>query len=90
MQLDVALAECVPRAHIAAFVQGDLEGVAKLTFDGDDAEALVHATWTIEMMQPPMRMAARFAHPLLQWGHDRVVEATVDGFRRQIVDGTPI
>jgi hypothetical protein len=90
MRLDVALDECVPREHIAAFVHGDLEGVAKLTFDGDDSEALVHATWTIEMMQPPMRMAAKFAHPLLQWGHDRVVEATVDGFRRHVVDGTPI
>jgi hypothetical protein len=88
MRLDVALDECVPRDHVAAFVHGDLEGVAKLTFDGDDSEALVHATWTIEMMQPPMRMAAKFAHPLLQWGHDSVVEATVDGFRRRVVDGT--
>jgi hypothetical protein len=69
-------------------VHGDLEGTARLTFDGDDAEARAHATWTIEMMQRPMRVAARFAYPLLRWGHDRVVDATVDGFSRPFVNWT--
>jgi hypothetical protein len=85
MRLDVVLDECVPERLITAFVHGDLEGTARLTFDGDDAEARVHATWTIEMMQRPMRVAAKFAYPLLRWGHDRVVDATVDGFRRHLV-----
>jgi len=84
MRLDVVLDECIPELRISARVHGDLEGAAKLTFDGDDTKARVHATWTIEMMQRPMRMAARVAHPLLRWGHDRVVDATVDGFRRQL------
>ena len=85
MRLDVVLDECVPERRITAFVHGDLEGAASLTFDGDDAETRAHATWTIEMMQRPMRVAARIAHPLLRWGHDRVVDATVDGFRRHLV-----
>ena len=86
MQLDVVLDECVPGRRITAFVHGDLEGTAHLEFDGDGAESRVHATWTIEMMQRPMRAAARFAHPLLRWGHDCVVGATVDGFRRHLVE----
>ena len=84
MRLDVVVDECIPERRITARVHGDLEGAAKLTFNGDDAEARVHATWTIEMMQRPMRLASRIAHPLLRWGHDRVVDATVDGFRRQL------
>jgi hypothetical protein len=36
------------------------------------------------MMQRPMRLASRFGRPLLQWGHDRVVESTVDGFRHRL------
>jgi hypothetical protein len=36
------------------------------------------------MTQLSMRVAARFAHPLLRWGHDRVVDATVAAFRRQL------
>jgi hypothetical protein len=38
------------------------------------------------MMQRPMRAAARVASPVLRWGHDRVVAATVSGFRRQLRD----
>jgi hypothetical protein len=86
MRLDVVLGECVPERSITAAVHGDLEGAATLTFDGDDVRSSAHASWTIEMMQRPMRVAARFAHPLLRWGHDRVVDATVDGFRRQLLD----
>ena len=61
-----------------------LEGTAVLDIEGDDDETFVHAAWTIEMMQAPMRLAARIGHPLLRWGHDRVVDATVDGFRRHL------
>jgi hypothetical protein len=82
MRLDVVLDECVPRQSIVAQVHGDLEGFAQLTFDGDERSTTARATWTIEMMQAPMRVAARFAHPVLRWGHDRVVDMTVDGFRR--------
>ena len=72
--------------RIAAAIHGDLEGTAVLDLDGDDHETFVHAAWTIEMMQAPMRLAARIGHPLLRWGHDRVVDATVDGFRRHLSD----
>jgi polyketide cyclase/dehydrase/lipid transport protein len=87
MRLDVVLGECVPERSIAAEVHGDLEGAAQLTFDGDGRSTRAHATWTIEMMQRPMRLAARYTYPLFRWGHDRVVEATVDGFRRSALDG---
>jgi len=84
MRLDVVVDECIPERCIAAVVHGDLEGAARLTFEGDDTETQARATWTLEMMQAPMRMAARIAYPLLRWGHDRVVDATVDGFRRHL------
>lgn len=86
MRLDVILGDCVPERSISAAVHGDLEGAAQLTFDGDEARTRAHASWRIEMMQRPMRVAARFAYPLLRWGHDRVVDATVDGFRRHLVE----
>ena len=85
MRLDVVVEECVPERRITALVHGDLEGSAQLTFAGDDAEARVRAMWTVEMMQRPMRLAATIAHPVLRWGHDRVVAATLDGFRRRLV-----
>jgi hypothetical protein len=60
MRLDVVLDECIPKWRITALVHGDLEGTAKLSFDSDDdTRARVHATWTIEMMQRPMRSPRR-------------------------------
>jgi hypothetical protein len=84
MRLDIVVDETVPERSIHAFVHGDLEGTARLDFECDGTATQVHATWTIEMMQRPMRLAARIGHPLLEWGHDRVVDATVEGFRRHL------
>jgi hypothetical protein len=40
----------------------------------------------IELVQPPLRVAARIAPWALRWGHDRVVEATVSSFRVHVLD----
>ena len=84
MRLRVVVIDSVRPTSIDAAVHGDLEGTAHLRLepDGDGTQAVV--AWRIEMMQRPMRAAATVAHPLLRWGHDRVVAATVAGFRRQI------
>jgi carbon monoxide dehydrogenase subunit G len=86
MRLQVVLADCVPERCISGSVHGDLEGVARIAFAGDDAETRAHATWKIEMTQPSMRVAARLTPRLLRWGHDRVVDATVQGLRRHLRD----
>ena len=84
MSLVVELEECVAPSLIEAVVHGDLEGRAGLLLDEAGGGTRATVAWAIEMMQPPMRVAARYAHPLLRWGHDRVVEATVRGFRRRL------
>ncbi len=71
-------------ATIDAAIHGDLEGRAHVAFEPDGSGTLATAAWPIEMTQLPMRVAAGFTHPLLRWGHDRVVDATVAGFRRQL------
>src|ERR1019366_4854079 len=62
----------------------DLEGTAHLVLEPTDEGTLAEVSWTIEMRQRPMRLAARVAHPFMRWGHDRVVEATVLGYRRHL------
>jgi uncharacterized protein YndB with AHSA1/START domain len=84
MRIRVELTECEPYRHILASVGGDLEGEARLDLRGSDTGSLVDVCWTVEMMQRSMRLASRFGHPLLQWGHDMVVATTVAGFRRRL------
>jgi len=84
MRIRVELTHCDPCRHIDALVHGDLEGEARLDMRDAGAGSIVDMAWTVEMMQRPMRMASRFAHPLMQWGHDVVVGITVSGFRRRL------
>jgi hypothetical protein len=84
MRIRVVLAGVVPPEAIDAVIEGDLSGEATLRVRPDGAGSLVEVAWTVEMMQGPMRLASRFGRPLLQWGHDRVVESTVAGFRRRL------
>ena len=84
MRLQVELCDCVRPCAIDAVVAGDLEGDAHLRLSPTPAGTDVAVAWTIEMMQRPMRVAARIGHPLLRWGHDRVVDMTVRSFRRQL------
>lgn len=85
MRLEVELERCRPPHAIDASVRGDLVGQAQLRIrPRGDRGSTVGVAWTIEVRQPVMRLASRFGRPLLQWGHDRVVEVTVAGFRRRI------
>jgi uncharacterized protein YndB with AHSA1/START domain len=84
MKVQVFIDEAVRPSLVEATVRGDLRGTARLQLRAEGPGARVEARWTVEMMQRPMRVAARVAHPLLRWGHDRVVEATVAGFRSHV------
>ncbi|HEX4217402.1 MAG TPA: SRPBCC family protein [Acidimicrobiales bacterium] len=85
MRIRVELTRCEPPTEITALIHGDLEGRGRLGIRGSGAtHSRVDIAWTVEMMQTPMRLADRVAHPLLQWGHDRVVEITVARFRQRI------
>ena len=88
MQVTVQLERCEHPRFVDASVGGDLAGPAHLrlhpTGTGSGTGTVAEVDWSLEMRQLPMRVAARVAYPVLRWGHDRVVEATVSGFRRSL------
>lgn len=84
MRVAIELNRCVPESLIVASVSGDLAGDANLSLRPIDGGTMAEVAWSLEMRQVPMRVAARVAYPLLRWGHDRVVEATVTAFRSNL------
>jgi len=84
MRLEVELVRCRRPSLIDALVHGDLEGDAHLRFRRIGGGTRAEVDWRLEMMQRPMRIASRVAHPLLVRAHDVVVEVTVSGFRRHL------
>jgi hypothetical protein len=87
LRIAVEIVDAQWPVSVDAQVDGDLIGPARLRLDRTGAGSTVQVEWRLEMMQAPMRLAARFGRPLLQWGHDRVVETTVAGFRRRVEAG---
>lgn len=84
MRVDVELVHCHRPSSIDARVLGDLTGEAQLRLSAVACGTDIEVAWVVEMMQRSMRIASRVAHPMLQWGHDRVVDITVGGFRRHV------
>jgi carbon monoxide dehydrogenase subunit G len=84
MHIEIELTRCEPGYFVGARIQGDLDGCATIELRDRGAGTEVEVAWTVEMMQAAMRLADRFTHPVLQWGHDRVVDVTVAGFRRRL------
>jgi hypothetical protein len=84
MRVEIELTRCEKPGIIEALVHRDLEGEATIVLCSQGVGAHVEVAWTLEMMQRPMRMADRMAHPILKRGHDRVVENTVAEFRRRL------
>jgi carbon monoxide dehydrogenase subunit G len=82
MGLRVEVGHSERPSTIDATIGGDLTGAAHLRIRPAPDGAMAEVSWSVEMRQPIMRMACRFGRPLLQWGHDRVVEITVDNFRQ--------
>ncbi len=86
LSLRVTLDRCLPPVRIEASIDGDLVGnaVLQLAQDGDGTSATV--AWTLRFASRPLRLAARIAFPVMQWGHDQVVVAAAAGFRRHALE----
>jgi carbon monoxide dehydrogenase subunit G len=92
MAVQVELTRCEPCRRLDADVTGDLAGDAHLRLrpdgegdaKGDGGGTVTEVEWSLEMLQRPMRWVARVGYPLLRWGHDRVVEATVRSFASEL------
>jgi uncharacterized protein YndB with AHSA1/START domain len=84
MRVRLVFERCIRPSAIDAAVHGDLEGVAHLRLSPEPGGTRASVAWTFEMMQPAMRWAALVASPVLRWGHDRVVDATVADFHRHL------
>jgi len=82
LHLDLTVLDVVPQELVTADVSGDLRGRARLEIDAAPPGSTARLTWDVEVCRPVLRVAAIMARPVLQWGHDRVVDNGVRQFRR--------
>ena len=76
-------------------VTGDLQGPARLELrpgDGSDTgpgRCTARLAWEVELGSLRLRRIARVARPVMQWGHDLVIDRGVQQFRRRALDRAP-
>lgn len=83
LNFTVALLEVVPPSRVVTAVSGDLEGPARLDVLAQGSGSEVRMSWQLEVRAPLLRAAALLARPLMNWGHNWVVETGVRQFRRK-------
>jgi hypothetical protein len=88
LRLDIRLERCLRPHLVEATIDGDLRGSAEIRLEPVDDGTRVAVAWSLDMMSPPLRAAALVAYPLMRWGHDKVVEMAVAGFRQRALAGT--
>lgn len=91
MRFTVTVANLVPGERVEAVVAGDLSGPARLEVAPDGRGTRVRLAWELRLERPVFRAAARFARPLMEWGHDWVVTTGLEQFCRRAlgVDSPP-
>ena len=82
LRFEVAIVEVVTERLVDTRVSGDLEGPARLDVaphpDGSEARL----SWELELRDPLLRAASRVGRPLMEWGHNWVIDNGVRQFRR--------
>jgi uncharacterized protein YndB with AHSA1/START domain len=83
LRLEVRLQRCERPRVIEATIGGDLRGRAAVRLAAAGNGTRADVAWSLQMHSAPLRVAAHMAYPLMCWGHDRVVDMAVAGFRRR-------
>ena len=93
LSVQVTVQRLEPGRRIEAVVGGDLGGLAVLELEDSDAGLGPPGTdarlsWALDLRQPALRLFSRVGRPVLEWGHNWVVETGVEQFRRRALTPT--
>ena len=72
--------EVVPGSLVVAKVSGDLLGDARLEVGPGEGGSVLRLAWEVDVGRPLLEVLDRVARPVLQWGHDWVIDRAVAQF----------
>ncbi|MCU1427076.1 MAG: Polyketide cyclase / dehydrase and lipid transport [Actinomycetia bacterium] len=87
LRLQVEIERVERPTLVETHVRGDLDGPARLEVQPTPAGSTARLSWELELRDATLRRINRFARPLMEWAHDRVVGMGVEQFRRHALAG---
>jgi hypothetical protein len=85
LRFDVHVRSVDPGRSVDAHVTGDIAGPAALVVSSHPDGSSARLTWTVELCSPFLRRASVIGRPVMQWGHEWVVDTGVQAFRRHAI-----
>ena len=85
LRFTVTITELVRGERIVVAVDGDLAGVARLEVGALGARrrgSQVRLVWEVDLRQPILRAVGVFGRPIMEWGHQWVVDTGLEQFCR--------
>lgn len=82
LRFDVEVLEVAPSRLVVTRVSGDLEGPARMELEAHREGSEARLSWELELKAPLLGAASRVARPLMEWGHNWVVDSGVRQFRQ--------
>ena len=86
LRFRVQILALVPEQLVDTRVSGDLDGPARLEVDAHPTGCQARLTWSLELQEPLLRAGAWAARPMMEWGHNWVIESGVRRFRAVALD----
>ncbi|HVM40759.1 MAG TPA: SRPBCC family protein [Acidimicrobiia bacterium] len=83
LHFEVVVEDVVPAERVVTRVRGDLLGPARLELADAPEGCTARLAWEVEICNPALRGAALVARPVMEWGHDQVVNRGLHQFRRR-------
>lgn len=80
LHVTISVDTVVPGRLVLVHIGGDLEGDAALRLEPGVDTCRASLRWELRVRRPLLRRAARTVRPVLEWGHERVVEIGVTEF----------
>jgi hypothetical protein len=88
LRLDISVVKATPAALVETEITGDLAGPARLEIAGAPGGSKVRLAWSLEPRRALLVGLARLARPVLEWGHEWVVDAGIKQFRHRLVQAS--
>lgn len=87
LRFEVTILSIVPERLVDTRVSGDLAGQARLDLAAHSDGSEARLSWALEVREPLLRAGAWAARPLMEWGHNWIIESGVRQFRRKALGG---
>lgn len=90
LRFTITLGQVVPGRSVEAAVAGDISGTARVELEPTAGEGTeVHVVSDLVPAAGPLRAFARFARPLVVWGHDLIIDQGIRQFRAKAFRSAP-